>query len=239
MKWRVSNFQFGCVRACTHGRLVMLPASPSEPGPNDDEPNRGGGQSFIDQKLNHRRRQDDLGAGRYGRNSRYPNSSASDDQSVSQGRQTHGHVNRIYAFDPYSAVRCPITLTRREFVQTAVSAATAGLLGCSPTVQQAMPPEDLMYATLRSRPRKPTEKVSRGFQPLKLGADRDGFLYVPEAYSPENATPLVVLLHGAGRHSSLFGMGNIDPDHIALGGFSDGASYALSLGLAMRWFVGR
>lgn len=171
------------------------------------------------------------------------------------------------------------SVTRREFVHIAGSVTAAGLLGCSPSVQQAVPPDDLVYATLRSRPRKPTERVSRGFQPLKLGADRDGFLYVPPAYSPANATPLVVLLHGAGRRSSdwssprfaglfdnppvvviapdsrastwdvlhgdygpdvgfidesldlVFGMCNVDPTHIALGGFSDGASYALSLGL--------
>lgn len=62
----------------------MLPASPSEPRPDDDEPNRGGGQSFKDQELNHRRRKNDLGAGGDGRNSRYPDGSASDDQSVSE-----------------------------------------------------------------------------------------------------------------------------------------------------------
>jgi phospholipase/carboxylesterase len=103
---------------------------------------------------------------------------------------------------------------------------------------------------------------------------------VPPSYSSDKATPLIVLLHGAGRHSSdwsstrfsglfdnppiiviapdsrastwdvlaggfgpdvgfideslnlVFGMCNVDPTHIALGGFSDGASYALSLGLA-------
>lgn len=171
-------------------------------------------------------------------------------------------------------------MTRREFVRTAVSATTASLVGCSPTAQPSVPPDELVYATVHSRPRKPTEKVSRGFQALRLGTDRDGFLYVPPSYAPEKATPLIVLLHGAGRHSSdwssprfaglfddppiiviapdsrastwdvlhggygpdvrfideslelVFGMCNVDPAHIGLGGFSDGASYALSLGLA-------
>ena len=189
-------------------------------------------------------------------------------------------MNRIYAFDSRSALGCAITLTRREFVRSAASAAAAGVLGCSPSVQQDPPDNSLLYATLRSRPRKPSERVSRGFQPLRLGTERDGFLYVPPSYSPEKATPLVVLLHGAGRHSSdwssprfaglfdnppivviapdsrratwdvlnggfgpdvgfidesldlVFGMCNVDPAHVALGGFSDGASYALSLGLA-------
>ena len=95
-----------------------------------------------------------------------------------------------------------ITLTRREFVRTAVSATTASLVGCSPTAQPSVPPDELVYATVHSRPRKPTEKVSRGFQALRLGTDRDGFLYVPPSYAPEKATPLIVLLHGAGRHSS-------------------------------------
>jgi predicted esterase len=173
-----------------------------------------------------------------------------------------------------------MTLTRREFVQAAASAAAAGLLACSRNGQPSVPAEELAYATLKSRPRNPTEKVRRGLQPLRLRTGRDGFLYVPPLYSPEKATPLVVLLHGAGRHSSdwssprfaglfddppivviapdsrgstwdvlrggfgpdvgfidesldlVFGMCNVDPGHVALGGFSDGASYALSLGLA-------
>ena len=280
MEWMTSRSQLGHVRVGTEGGLIVLSASPSQPGSNHNEPNRGGGESFEDQKLNHRRRKDNLGARGDGGDSRHSNRSACYNQSVSQGRQTHGHVNRIYAFDPYLAVRCAITFTRREFVQAAASATAAGLLGCSPNGQPRVAHDELAYATLRSRSRKPTGKVSRGVQPLRLGTGRDGFLYVPPSYSPEKATPLVVLLHGAGRHSSdwssprfaglfddppiiviapdsrkstwdvlhggygpdvrfidesldlVFGMCNVDPAHIALGGFSDGASYALSLGLA-------
>jgi phospholipase/carboxylesterase len=109
--------------------------------------------------------------------------------------------------------------------------------------------------------------------------DKDGFLYIPPTYAATKPTPLIVLLHGAGRRStdwssgplsSLFdnpamivvgpdsrgptwdltlgGFGpdvkfidaalsmvfrkcNVDPNLVGLGGFSDGGSYALSLGV--------
>lgn len=186
---------------------------------------------------------------------------------------------KIYPFDHYSGVRYPITLTRREFVHIAGGVTAAGLLGCSPTVKQPVPPEDLVYATLRSRPRQRTESVERGFQRMRFGTGRTALLYVPSTYSSHIATPLAVLLHGAGRRSSdwssprfaglfdnpplivigpdssgatwdilhdgygpdvsliddaldlTFGMCNVDPTRLALGGFSDGASYALSLGI--------
>ena len=134
-------------------------------------------------------------------------------------------------------------------------------------------------ATLRSRPGKRTETAKTGLQRLGLSQARDGFLYVPPTYSPDRATPLVVLLHGATQDSSLWtsrplaslldnpsiialipesreytwdlslgGFGpdvrfiddalaltfrkcNVDPARIAFAGFSDGASYALSLGI--------
>jgi len=37
-----------------------------------------------------------------------------------------------------------------------------------------------------------------GQQPLKLGSDRDGVLFVPKNYKPEAASPLVLMFHGAG-----------------------------------------
>jgi predicted esterase len=107
---------------------------------------------------------------------------------------------------------------------------------------------------------------------------RDGYLYVPESYSSDTATPLLVALHGAGGEAenwesyyqraedrgmilltpdarlytwdrSLEGFGRdvafidsalrhtfercrIDPERIALAGFSEGASYSLSLGVS-------
>ena len=84
MKRRNSRFQLGRVWGATYRCLVMLTSSPSEPRPDDDEPNRRGSQSFIDEELNHRRRKNDLGAGGDDRNRRCPNGSAGDDQSISQ-----------------------------------------------------------------------------------------------------------------------------------------------------------
>jgi phospholipase/carboxylesterase len=131
-----------------------------------------------------------------------------------------------------------------------------------------------LTATLRA----PNQIPTKGLTQLDLGGDRDGFLYVPENYSPGRAMPMLVALHGAGGSSSywnsyryraeerdmivlaidsrlrtwdliLGGYGddlqfldqalnyvflrcNIDQENIALCGFSDGATYALSLGIS-------
>lgn len=39
--------------------------------------------------------------------------------------------------------------------------------------------------------------------PLKLGAERDGVLYVPRGYSPDKPVPLVLALHGATQSSQM------------------------------------
>lgn len=131
--------------------------------------------------------------------------------------------------------------------------------------------------TARSAPPPPFEP---GLQKLGLGSRRDSYIYVPQAYRPEQPRPLVLLLHGAGGHAHdglrillhladkeglllvapashattwdiiarraygadlalversldyVFQHYAIDPQHIGIGGFSDGASYALTLGLA-------
>jgi len=117
-----------------------------------------------------------------------------------------------------------------------------------------------------------------GQQPLKLGTDRDGVLFVPKNYQADVATPLVLMFHGAGgtglgvsytfTHADdlgvivlapdsrdeatwdflVHGYGedvefigialketyarcNVDRARMAIAGHSDGASYALSLGL--------
>ena len=117
-----------------------------------------------------------------------------------------------------------------------------------------------------------------GLQPLGLGGDRDGLLYVPPRADDGAALPLVVMLHGAGGRARdglapfigaadeagvillapesrgrtwdviLGGYGpdvafidraleqtfdrcSVDAAHVAVEGFSDGASYALGLGL--------
>lgn len=133
---------------------------------------------------------------------------------------------------------------------------------------------------LHARPRQPTAGASDGLHSLPLGGMRDSYLYVPPAYDPASASPLVLLLHGAGGHAQhgldllshladesklvlvapasashswdvivsraygadvalleqaldyVFARLAIDRSHLAIGGFSDGASYALSLGLA-------
>ena len=51
---------------------------------------------------------------------------------------------------------------------------------------------------LRARPSPPTEAGLIGMQPLGLGGDRDGLLYVPASYQPDRPAPLGLMLHGAG-----------------------------------------
>ena len=129
-------------------------------------------------------------------------------------------------------------------------------------------------------PSRPTG-ASSGLQPLGLGSERDGLLYVPEGYgAAAEGAPLALVLHGsmsdarrglspflgpaeeAGlvllapdsrdrRDWDIFFPGHYGPDvefvdraleltfgrlavdagRLAVAGFSDGASYALSLGL--------
>jgi len=129
-----------------------------------------------------------------------------------------------------------------------------------------------------SVPAAAADAVRIGQQPLKLGSDRDGVLFVPKGYKPEVAAPLVLMFHGAGgtglgvsytfdvaddlgiivlapdsRDEATWdflvhGYGedvefigvalrdtyarcNVDRKRMAIAGHSDGASYALSLGL--------
>jgi phospholipase/carboxylesterase len=123
------------------------------------------------------------------------------------------------------------------------------------------------------------ERAPSGLQPLGLADARDGLLYVPAAYQPGRAAPLVLTLHGAGgdprggldpflrladEHGLVlvapasrrdtwdlvvggygpdvrtidralarsFSRVDVDRSRLAVAGFSDGASYALSLGMA-------
>jgi hypothetical protein len=70
---------------------------------------------------------------------------------------------------------------------------------------------------LDARPELPTRNGTAGLQNLQVGHNRGALLYAPESAVRESAAPLAVMLR-------------IDAARIALGGFSDGASYALSLG---------
>lgn len=124
----------------------------------------------------------------------------------------------------------------------------------------------------------PRDSVRPGLARLGLGAERDGFLFVPRNNGPRSPAPLVILLHGATQRARLFermtavadtlgvailapdsrdmtwdviAIGGFGPDvdfldraitrafdrayidscRVVIGGFSDGASYALSLGI--------
>jgi phospholipase/carboxylesterase len=164
------------------------------------------------------------------------------------------------------------------------------MLLCSCTLQDVSPLriEDQEPALKAERPQAgrigagPREgtkpPAAPGLQPLGLETGRDGLMYVPAGYKPSRATPLVVMLHGAGGNArggldpllrlaeeagllllspdsrgrtwdvlvggfgpdiafidraltQAFSRYEIDQEHIAIGGFSDGASYALSVGL--------
>jgi phospholipase/carboxylesterase len=162
--------------------------------------------------------------------------------------------------------------TRREFLAAALSTRFARS-GQAPsmdgarwrqasTAQPAAPPQPLGTRT-----------------PLKLGTDRDGFVYVPKDYTEQTALPLLVMLHGAGSTAQSvqyslpladeFGVIILAPDsrdertwdgvlrswgpdvdfigealqqtvnryrvnlsQLGVGGFSDGASYALAFGIS-------
>jgi predicted esterase len=169
------------------------------------------------------------------------------------------------------------SLSRRSFIQsTGLAFLAAACCKRSDAVATQPAPSGVM---LRSRPGNPTDEPQLGLHPLGLGTGRDGFIYVPPTYTALQASPLLVLLHGAGQSAQEFTRGplgeifdkdaivvvipdsrsptwdmiygewgpdvrfidraldlaftkcRIDPNRIALGGFSDGATYALSLGI--------
>jgi phospholipase/carboxylesterase len=137
-------------------------------------------------------------------------------------------------------------------------------------------------ARLLARPGEATaQAVSTGLQPLGLGSERDGLLYVPEGYTPTEEAPMALTLHGS-KGDAQSGISHflefadeaglvllapesrdprdwdfvfpgyygpdvefidralqhtfdrlaVDAGRLAIEGFSDGASYAVSLGLA-------
>jgi phospholipase/carboxylesterase len=58
-------------------------------------------------------------------------------------------------------------------------------------------------AVLAPRParRQSAADEAPGRHPLRLGDDRDGFVYLPAGYRPGAPLPLLVMLHGAGSTS--------------------------------------
>jgi phospholipase/carboxylesterase len=155
-------------------------------------------------------------------------------------------------------------VSRREFL-AATAAVPAALQTAAPRAPaQAPAPPPLPLGTR---------------EPLKLGDDRDGFVYIPKSYTPGTAMPLLFMLHGAGNTSlsvqyslpladefgviilapdsrdertwdgvlrswgpdvefmaaaldQTAGRYAVDPSRLGVGGFSDGASYALSFGIS-------
>jgi phospholipase/carboxylesterase len=89
----------------------------------------------------------------------------------------------------------PDKLSRRDF--TAVLLASTVGLGLGGRAQRRLP-FGAPGARLSARPRAAGPGgASPGAQPLGLGGDRDGALYVPENYRPDKPLPLVLALHGA------------------------------------------
>ena len=135
---------------------------------------------------------------------------------------------------------------------------------------------------LRSRPmRTLVGRAPVGLRVLESDGPAEGYLYVPVGRRAEDASPLILLLHGAGEDArdglaqlrgqadeagivllacssrgatwdlilnrghygpdiaaidlalgDAFSRCAIDPERVGVGGYSDGASYALALGLA-------
>jgi predicted esterase len=151
------------------------------------------------------------------------------------------------------------SISRREFLGAAALTAVVG-------------------SARAARAARAADPTRFGENPLKIGADRDGLLYIPRGYKEGVAMPLVLMLHGAGSTSRgvsyafeiaddlgaivlapdsrdeatwdmlLHGFGDdvafigaalketyarcsVDRKRMAIAGHSDGASYALSLGL--------
>ena len=179
-------------------------------------------------------------------------------------------------------------ISRRGLLGAAGLAAASLMLGCArrgarerpESAPQGSSEGGARRGRLAQRPRPPEPgDVAVGLQPLGLGRGRDGFVFVPSGYRPDQPLPLVVMLHGAGGDgmgglaplhgrahdeglillapdsrgrtwdvllggygpdvdfidralAHTFGRYAVDAENITVEGFSDGASYALGLGVA-------
>jgi predicted esterase len=172
--------------------------------------------------------------------------------------------------------RSPVS--RRTFLQAAGTGA-AGVIAAACDVGGVKDALALKPgARLTARPATPTRSAAPGEQPLSLGGNRDGLLYVPAGYSVTKPAPLVLMLHGATGSArgalrpfreladdaglvllapdsrgttwdairgdygpdiafidralaSVFERVAVDPARLTIEGFSDGATYALGVGL--------
>ena len=171
-------------------------------------------------------------------------------------------------------------VTRREALRTLATDVAAlcvapTLLGCVSSTGEAE--ADPALGRLQARYAPATESISPGMHPLGLRNQRDGVLYVPPQYRPDQPVPLLLVLHGAGgsgqgiaqrfkAYADELGIAFVAPDSAdvtwdridrlvtdvrfidralatayrrintlpgspGVAGFSDGASYALALGL--------
>ena len=185
--------------------------------------------------------------------------------------------------NPNSTNRTPPAITRREAVRRTTLGALAVASGaCLGSTQPAAGGN----GRLTTRVVPPTTTTIPGLYPLALGSNRNGFLYVPTSYTPDNPAPLALLLHGAGQDAPelltpmrplanaaglvlvapdsrnrtwdailgsfstnvafieralalTFSRVRVDAARVRVVGFSDGASYALTLGLINGDFFSR
>jgi phospholipase/carboxylesterase len=166
-------------------------------------------------------------------------------------------------------------MTRREFL---AAAGTAGAMACARPTSAAATDGTAEAASYETDGTAQAAPYRIGQQPLKLGDDRDGLVYIPRGYKADVAMPLILMLHGAGNTSlsvtytfeiaddlgliilapdsrdeatwdmlvhgfgedvefigaalkSTYARCAVDRKRMAIAGHSDGASYALSLGL--------
>ncbi len=180
-------------------------------------------------------------------------------------------------------------LGRQDFLKLAGGAAawvaSAGLLTSCGEETAGEKPEgevgsEASKGRLLARPAaSPSDATApTGLQPLGIGPERDGLVYVPPSYDASRPAPLTLMLHGAGGNarggiSPFLGLADeaglvllapesrgrtwdvlvggygpdvefidraleqtfeslaVDARNLGIAGFSDGASYALSLGL--------
>src|SRR5712691_492000 len=87
-------------------------------------------------------------------------------------------------------------MTRRAFL---AAAGTAGALAYARPARTADADGTAEAAPYEIDGAAQAASYRIGQQPLKLGDDRDGLLYIPRGYKAGVAMPLILMLHGAGN----------------------------------------